>query len=191
MTTLKPPFRAEDMNGLFKRVIKGSYPKIGDAYSKQLASVIKSLLQVNPDNRPDASQLLHSLKSKADELGTELGTFVPNQQLLQTIRVNKNLHYLTERMPMSNYENGHEVVRSHKSSKQTKIVANGQQSMNISNVRSINLPRLDRIVLRQNNHKLSVSEPRKHEGALEGKSLENLLKIEGKGSHHVHDYAYK
>jgi NIMA (never in mitosis gene a)-related kinase len=29
MCTLKPPFRAEDMDGLYKRVIKGQYTKIG------------------------------------------------------------------------------------------------------------------------------------------------------------------
>jgi NIMA (never in mitosis gene a)-related kinase len=28
MITLKPPFRAEDMHGLYKRVLKGVYPKI-------------------------------------------------------------------------------------------------------------------------------------------------------------------
>jgi NIMA (never in mitosis gene a)-related kinase len=28
MTTLKPPFRAEDMAGLYKKVIRGYYPKI-------------------------------------------------------------------------------------------------------------------------------------------------------------------
>jgi NIMA (never in mitosis gene a)-related kinase len=28
MTTLKPPFRAEDMDGLYKKVVKGSYSKI-------------------------------------------------------------------------------------------------------------------------------------------------------------------
>jgi len=30
MITLKPPFRAEDMDGLYKKVIKGQYSKIGD-----------------------------------------------------------------------------------------------------------------------------------------------------------------
>lgn len=33
MTTLKPPFRAEDMNGLYKKVVKGYYPKIPTIYS--------------------------------------------------------------------------------------------------------------------------------------------------------------
>ena len=29
MTTLKPPFRADNMEGLYKRVCRGQYPKIG------------------------------------------------------------------------------------------------------------------------------------------------------------------
>ena len=34
MTTLKPPFRAQDMNGLYKRVLKGAYPEIPKKYTK-------------------------------------------------------------------------------------------------------------------------------------------------------------
>ena len=49
------------MDGLYKKVIKGSYPKIGEESSKSLSSVIKSMLQVNPSNRPSASQLLINL----------------------------------------------------------------------------------------------------------------------------------
>lgn len=33
MTTLKPPFRAEDMASLYKKVIRGYYPKIQACYS--------------------------------------------------------------------------------------------------------------------------------------------------------------
>lgn len=69
MTTLKPPFRAEDMDGLYKKIIKGAYTKIGDNFSKSLASAIKSMLQVNPSNRPDAGQLLNTIRAKAEELG--------------------------------------------------------------------------------------------------------------------------
>lgn len=64
MATLKPPFRAEDMDGLYKKVIKGVYQKIGDEYSKSLSSAIKSMLQVNPSQRPSAQQLLKNLSSK-------------------------------------------------------------------------------------------------------------------------------
>ena len=52
MTTLKPPFRANDMNGLYKRVLKGVYPKIAATYSPELANMIKTLLQVESSIRP-------------------------------------------------------------------------------------------------------------------------------------------
>lgn len=72
MATLKPPFRAEDMDGLYKKVIKGSYSKIGENFSKNLSNAIKMMLQVNPSNRPSASQLLKTLTPKAIELNIEL-----------------------------------------------------------------------------------------------------------------------
>lgn len=34
MATLKPPFRASDMNGLYKRVLKGQYPPIDKKFSR-------------------------------------------------------------------------------------------------------------------------------------------------------------
>ena len=52
MITFKPPFRASDMNGLFKRVTKGAYPPIGPNYSPELAQVVAKMLQVEPKNRP-------------------------------------------------------------------------------------------------------------------------------------------
>jgi NIMA (never in mitosis gene a)-related kinase len=72
MTTLKPPFRAEDMDGLYKKIIKGSYSKIGDNFSKQLSGAIKMMLQVNPASRPNADQLLDHLAWKTDELGLDI-----------------------------------------------------------------------------------------------------------------------
>jgi hypothetical protein len=84
------------MDGLYKKVIKGSYSKIGDGFSKQLAGAVKMMLQVNPANRPDADQLLSNIAWKAEELGIELKDAAERkEELLQTIRVNKNLHYLT------------------------------------------------------------------------------------------------
>jgi NIMA (never in mitosis gene a)-related kinase len=45
--TLKPPFRADDMAGLYKKVIKGAYPKIPTHFSSGLEQTIKALLIVN------------------------------------------------------------------------------------------------------------------------------------------------
>ena len=52
MTTLKPPFRAQDMNGLYKRVLKGAYPEVPKKYTKDLADVIMRFLSVEPKLRP-------------------------------------------------------------------------------------------------------------------------------------------
>lgn len=52
VVTLRPPFRAEDMEGLYKKVMKGVYPKISSKYSTDLANIIKQLLQINPNLRP-------------------------------------------------------------------------------------------------------------------------------------------
>ena len=53
MCALVPPFRADDMNGLFKRVLKGQYPAIPSHYSMDMRQLIKCLLQVSPAARPN------------------------------------------------------------------------------------------------------------------------------------------
>jgi serine/threonine protein kinase len=54
MTTLDPPFKAEDMEGLFKAITLGVYPPINPKYSKELAHIIKLMLQQKPKSRPSA-----------------------------------------------------------------------------------------------------------------------------------------
>jgi NIMA (never in mitosis gene a)-related kinase len=58
LITFSPPFQAEDMQGLFKKVVKGNYPKIPKTFSKDLNNLIKSMLQVNPNSRPGCAELL-------------------------------------------------------------------------------------------------------------------------------------
>ena len=48
MITLKPPFRADNMQGLYKKVLKGQYPKISEQFSADIQTIVKILLQVNP-----------------------------------------------------------------------------------------------------------------------------------------------
>ena len=58
MTALKPPFRAQDMNGLYKKVLKGAYPEIPKKYTKDLADVIMKMLSVDSKMRPNCSEIL-------------------------------------------------------------------------------------------------------------------------------------
>ncbi|KAL4445119.1 hypothetical protein ABPG74_018847 [Tetrahymena malaccensis] len=58
MCALKPPFRAENMPSLFKKVVKGQYQKIPSFYSQQLSQIIRSMLQVSPHLRPSCKKIL-------------------------------------------------------------------------------------------------------------------------------------
>jgi NIMA (never in mitosis gene a)-related kinase len=65
MITLKPPFRAQNMEGLYKKVVRGIYPKINmEIYSEDIAAVVKSLLQVNPELRPSCAEILANSEVK-------------------------------------------------------------------------------------------------------------------------------
>ena len=52
MITLRPPFRAKDMEGLFNKVCKGQFSKIPERFSEDLFTIVKYLLQVNSIQRP-------------------------------------------------------------------------------------------------------------------------------------------
>ncbi len=112
MCALVPPFRADDMQGLYKMIVKGKYPRIPDHFSQEMATVIKFMLQVSPNFRPNCDQILalpivESLskrffpeeRNKFEEL--DENTLV----LMKTIRMSKNLFSLTERLPKNKYIN--------------------------------------------------------------------------------------
>jgi len=52
MICLKPPFFSDDLEDLYKKVSRGIYSKIPSTYSSDLATLIRMLLQTNPDQRP-------------------------------------------------------------------------------------------------------------------------------------------
>ena len=55
MCCLVPPFKAEDMNGLFKKILRGNYPAIPTHFSMDMRQLIKAILNLNPNERPDCN----------------------------------------------------------------------------------------------------------------------------------------
>ncbi|CAD8105281.1 unnamed protein product [Paramecium sonneborni] len=130
MTTLKPPFRAEDMNGLYKKVVKGYYPKIPTIYSQDLSNVIRALLQVQPHLRPSCDKILQ-LSAIVNRLDDKVSVEEEGAKfLLQTIRVPRNMHYLTDRLPKPNYN----PIRMTKIDKQQFIQTLAIQKLNQENL---------------------------------------------------------
>ena len=146
MITLRPPFRAQDMEGLFNKVCKGQYSRIPERFSDDLFQVVQFLLQVNPSSRPNCEQILNHpavmkrieyFKSFAGEDENE------DQYLLKTIHMPKNLLFLSDKLPKPNYD------------KQFKSTNNGIEEINSNNYRSFNKE--------NNNNEININEKNKKE----------------------------
>jgi NIMA (never in mitosis gene a)-related kinase 1/4/5 len=99
LVTLKPPFRADNMEQLFKKVQAGKYPRISEQYSIDLANFIRGCLQVQPHLRPDCDKIL-----AMNIIHKKIVRYFPEAQdnhqyenvLLKTIKLPRNLMYVTE-----------------------------------------------------------------------------------------------
>ena len=113
MLALHPPFRAENMEALYNKVIKCQYGKISDRYSNDISEIIKLLLKVKSKDRPTCGQILkHPLvKKRIEFFQAEAGNEnididdMEEGVLLKTIRIPKNILCLTDKLPEANYDN--------------------------------------------------------------------------------------
>jgi serine/threonine protein kinase len=107
MASLKPPFRAEDMEGLYNKVVKGTYQRLPGHYSVDINEFMGLMLKVNPKARYTAAELL-SMPNIIEKIKTVVNlkesVGESNTNLLQTIKVPSNLHHLTDKLPRPNYE---------------------------------------------------------------------------------------
>ena len=113
MLALHPPFRAENMEKLYNKVIQCQYGKISDRYSDDIREIIKLLLKVKTKERPTCAQILkHPLvKKRLEFFQAQAGNDnididdMEEGVLLRTIRIPSNLLCLSDKLPEANYEN--------------------------------------------------------------------------------------
>ena len=125
MITLKPPFRAENMEGLYNKVIKGVFPKIPDHFSQDLHTIVSLLIQVNPNDRPSCEQILKNpIVEKRieffDSVITNQENYTDDHNLLQTIYIPKNLVSLSDKLPKANYDQSESTLTNNNNNKQEK-----------------------------------------------------------------------
>jgi serine/threonine protein kinase len=106
MCTLKPPFRAENMEGLYKKVIKGIYDKLPARYSGDLGECIRMMLHLQPNQRGDCTKLLSlpQVREKLEERFRVEPEVEETSEFLTTIKIPENLIYLSQNLPRPNYE---------------------------------------------------------------------------------------
>jgi NIMA (never in mitosis gene a)-related kinase len=102
MAALKPPFRAEDMDGLFKKVVKGAFPRLPGEYSPELTSLVKALLQTSPASRPSCNRILETAAVQG-RLPRDSQLPEHNTALIRTIKM-QPLKKLQDNLPKANYE---------------------------------------------------------------------------------------
>ena len=124
MITLFPPFRAQNMESLFKKVIKGDISRIPDKYSFELFIIVQLLIQVKPEKRPSCDEILHNeiiikkieyFKEKNDK--NNLYENDEEQFLLKTICIPKSLTFLSNQLPKPNYNKKKLISLNNKSKK--------------------------------------------------------------------------
>ena len=144
MITLKPPFRAKDMEGLFNKVCKGQYNRIPDRFSDDLFKIVQYLLQVNSIQRPSCEQILqHPIILKRIEYFKSFGAEDENEDkcLLKTIHMPKNLLFLSDKLPKPNYDkqfkDTNKVInddgKNYRSFNKMGILNNNISNININN----------------------------------------------------------
>ena len=136
MITLRPPFRAQNMEGLYNKVIKGQLNRIPERFSNDLFEIVKLLIQVNSDLRPSCDDILkHKIILKRIEY---FKSFTGEQEnddksLLKTIKIPKNLLFLSDKLPKPNYSKSIQNQNPHTKG-MDKINANRSYSKQTGNI---------------------------------------------------------
>ena len=106
MAALQPPFRAKDMESLYKKVVRGLYSELPSHYSNDLCNLLKSLLQVKPNLRPNCDQIL-ILPVMSRKLNSSRQNEVQNESnhgLIDIIKLPPSLRSLSSKLPAAKYE---------------------------------------------------------------------------------------
>jgi len=111
LCTFRPPFEAESMEGLARKVMRGRYDQIPAGYSQSLRNVVAKLLVVDPSLRASVNDIL-STEAVQQRLKLEIERPVPNDpppdavDLVSTIQVPRRFVDVTKNLPPSRYDSG-------------------------------------------------------------------------------------
>ena len=109
MLNLTPPFKAGNMEALYKKIMKGQYGRINSRYSRDIANIVNSILLVEPKERPSCDEILKNEMVKeridffSDREGFNDDEDNNNETLMKSLRLSKNMRFISQQLPNPNY----------------------------------------------------------------------------------------
>ena len=109
MAKLIPPFQAQSMEELYKKIIRGFYPQIPSRYSNDLKDIIQLMIQTEVGARPSCDELLKMsiILEKIEVINKNLIEINNNnnneKKLLSTIRIPSELSNFSKDLPKPKY----------------------------------------------------------------------------------------
>jgi len=141
--TLRPPFRGNSLNELYRNIMNGYYLPISNIYSNDLKTLISMMLVIDNKKRASTDELLNSniikkwiqkLRSQNNnKLGAELVNNYTNNvraNLIKTIKMPKNLRDINNKLPKKRYNPSDEMMKNDKYEIMKETLKNGNNGRN-------------------------------------------------------------
>ena len=171
--TLRPPFQAKSMEELYKKVMRGNYPRLPTKYSEDLSDAIKLMIQVEAGARPSCEELLKMpmITKRIEFFNNNKDIDITEEQnesinkkfeLLKTIMVPNKLENLAKNLPKPNYDTEGNI-RSFQNS--NRNVHKQYGSLTLSNTDLLPNIKKDKIIIKnyiENNSKSIITESNKN-----------------------------
>ena len=165
MITLRPPFQAKSMEELYKKVMRGNYPKISSKYSEDLSDAIKLMIQVEAGARPSCEELLKMpmITQRIEFFNNNKDIDITEEQneainkkfeLLKTIIVPNKLENLAKNLPKPNYDTEGNI---HSFQNNNRNIHKQYGSLTLSNTDLLPNIKKDKIVIKNNYNQNSKS----------------------------------
>jgi serine/threonine protein kinase len=144
ITTLKMPFQGNNFKEVYNNISKCKYQPLPTVYSKELDLIIKKLLQIDPEKRPNCQQILEDpivigkLKSL---LGTNLySIFEEDKEAEENLPKNKADHENEVAKKINNDKNNNSIHTNDKNDKlfETIKFKNSYQTYDLNNSKNEN-----------------------------------------------------
>lgn len=126
MAAQRVPFEAKSIQELYKKIDRGLVSRIPSRYSSDLYQFIKLCLITDQKKRPTVAQLLRHpiIQAKIIEKNIEVAKTQGNMaQLMNTIKLPKNMDLLINRLPKKKYDSVKKRANSFDASKKKQYAS--------------------------------------------------------------------